>query len=806
MDSMTPYLGFFSGYGSENPWVPLLNYTVPTPSLDAYGNLTFFSDVFQRVFKTVAAQVVKTREMSPANQTIAGIATSDVSRLMVVPLSLRVMEILLGLMGLICLALCLYDFDGLPRRSGRLASIASALAHSPQIVSRLRGGGTWSTPTFQERLGGDLFYLAPGANGFGAGISVQSRNKLVDGPASRIHTWDAPKWWYPIGEMLWYRIPLVAATLSIGIALELLLQNSNRNSGLVDLDMGGYSKYGWLYVPAATMSVIALGYGSVDWATRALHPYRELRKAKRNNLEPLLYDPFEKITAVGLPHAAMGGHFALSAGMTIALLAPLLSVVVTGLFSPGLILDTLDISLPISGWFDIRNASSDSHNYIVWDKFMPQDVIFSQAIQFNNMSFPAGTFDEFAFAKLDSNDLPIFPGNSSLHARLPAARGQINCTMHPSPPNISGNLPGAYYIPITPPEGCTAGANATAAAANSSHIYLLSTTTILQHPGYFGSWAGYAGMYWTPPSFGESDIEPDLRGPYSVCADGRQHLFFYYGYASSNKSVDSLAVLHCTPYVEAVEVDVVLALPTLEVDRSASTLPTVVEGSARPFSGPNSVPLPFQTTPDVGFFTFDAFFSALLEGVDGKPAKELMGGGNSNVNITSELMIEQMRHLYAQLVAQSLHLNYRTDGDNGTASLSAKSVAGTIMNSSRARLIQSVPSTRILQALLFTIAACALTSLVLKRDHMLLPASPGSLAARMALIAESRLLKRPGICHADGHTDLVNSEILLPNERLFLGWWVLGDGDGDTEGTGEQVQAGGQYYGIDIVEYQPDKE
>jgi hypothetical protein len=493
--------------------------------------------------------------------------------------------------------------------------------------------------------------------------------------------------------------------------------------------------------------------------------------------------------------------------MTISLLGPLLTIVVSGLFTPSLIPQTHGISLPVTGWFDVRNASSTNYHYASWDKYMPQNVIYNLAIQYNNLTFPPGTYDEFAYSNLDTSSLPPSKDNGTLRVRIPAARGQLNCSLHASFSSISGKPPGAYYIPITPPAGCTAGANATPAARNSSLLYLTATTTIIPSKGgFFGAWAGFTGTYWTPPSFDQSGSEPDLRVPYTVCGDGRQHLFFFYGHAASNTTVDSLAVMHCTPYVEALELDVSLTLPNLDTDRSPDALPKIVPGSVQPFTEPNSVPLPFQALVEDGFFNFDSFFNALIFGYQGIPVEELMGGGNRNVSSTAQRMMDRMQHLYAQLVAQSLHFNFRVPVNNGTGGKSTRATSltpglatGTLVDSSRTRLLQSSVSTRILEALLVIMLACALTTFLLNKRARILSTSPGSLAARMALLAESKILTR--LWSPDNNNDPDYKTVFTRDDRFALGWWSDSGGRTSTlKLASSEYKQGHEYYGIDLVQ------
>jgi hypothetical protein len=591
------------------------------------------------------------------------------------------------------------------------------------------------------------------------------------------------------------------------VALEVLYQKFNNGTLFIVVPSTGYTKYSWLFLPTAAMACLSLAYGAMDSAARTLHQYRQLRFERQHGLNSLEYDPTAAVSPVALWHAARRRQFELSAIILTSILGPFLAIVASGLYAAPAVNQKHDVSVAIETWFEFDDAVSIGPFRPVYP-YVGVDSLSSQAVLFNNVSYPPGTYDTLSFATLNATQLQGFGAVAAksnltavLNVRLPAARGQMNCTVYayesfnrsrPDPYGFNRSDPDPYRLVIDPPPGCTRpDGGYVLPPGDYEQIELQRDYKLWAQANY--SYAYYAHLAipsWVSvhPNTEIGNRDPWQTNPYFVCADGAQHLF-----AMVARPQRVVQTMHCMPYIEKLEVDVTLDLRDLSV--LPSTPPREVPESARPWGDTNqtrnSVQLGKLFTATLSFdeSSIDAFFFALIQGEGGTPVKELLPQGNS-----TDVLLGKMNRLYQRMIAQSLHANFRRpstsipvaghQGRPAPGDMSSRTRMGSVTDGSQLRLTQSLYSTRGLQALLVAMMLCAGVSIVLERRHdgkttRILPMDPGPLAAKMALLAGSRFVERL----RQGGED---QEHLLEGEILALRWW-------------DPVERGGRKrYGIDI--------
>ncbi|CCF41405.1 hypothetical protein CH063_00395 [Colletotrichum higginsianum] len=805
-------------FSTTTLWWSVMNFTDPQPTRADLGHVSRFPDLFRRVFKTVAAISVKERRIDSISETVPGGLRHESNRLVVEEVSLRVMQSLLTLLAVISLAFCFFPLTSLPTRSGFMLTLASILNHSPQLLRVLENTGKMNKLWFRRRLSNFRFYLLPGNNATQVTIGVQPKKARLATPSSKAE--DASpeeQWWKPMAAGIPYKSSLIAITVAVVVTLEVLLQQSIKHGGLATVSTDGYTKYSWLFVPALITGGLALAYNAVDTTNRLLHPFQQLRAAKGPNLLAMRYDPLGKVTMTATAHALRNRYLALAAGMLTSLLGPLLTIAASGLFSPSLVPGSQRVEVRLTGWFDVSTASLNDSMYLGSTN---TDSVLSQAILFNNASYMKGTYETFVFPQIE---LPAHlttstggnnastngsSGTSSLAVRLPAVRGQLNCTKYAS---FRGQqyydrkdpLRHAYMVPIDPPPNCVAPSRPQKITDGRDRSKLLLTEEKGSYPNE-GSFAWQAERWWSRPVDGVEIIRlVDHWSPFDVCMDGRQHIFFTFGH-HTDPTTNEVHVLHCMPYLESVTVDAKFSLPDLESPQDAADAPVAVEETARTWdSGPggdNSVTFPDLVHVSLGSSDgprVDAFFQALTTGKDAVPLAEI-----ANVEAVNETMAK-MNRLYQILVAQSVSEHFRSGvpGDGTVPNGFLPVVDGDIIDVSRVRLLQSPISTRILEGLLLTMLACSLVVFALAGPAGILPKNPGSIASRMSLLANSTLLdhmdtaddfgtSRSCIKGKDGVT-VVETEAdrqeFFGEDTLSLGWWHSADGGNS-----------GSRYGIDI--------
>ncbi|KAH8887918.1 hypothetical protein GQ53DRAFT_826905 [Thozetella sp. PMI_491] len=799
----------------DDIWATIMQLTTSNLNFMAFENTTLYAETFQGAFQALTTQVVKeTQTRSPQDTRLSGIAMRRENRLVITPHSLRTMEGLVILLVLLAVALFALNREKKPFPGSSMMQMADTLSKATELHYLLAAQPSKSTEELERRLSPVGFSSTPDFSK----ITVHHYPGMDRyGMAPKLDTVVSPacSWWRPTAMEPVYRFVIVILTIGLLVALEVLHQKSWRSNGLNDVSPEGYAKYAWTFVPTAVMAGVGLAYGAIDSAYRTLHPFFELRKQKADNRDAMTFDPLSKLAPLGLVHALPKKYFGLSATLSIAILTPMLTIAASGLYSTTPILSGPTASVGLDTWFNLRSAYKDfdPSAWVANGKKLldpvAQDALFGQGVLFNNLSYPSGSYEEFAFPTLNSADLAasqLPKGVGSLKLRLPAARGQMGCTAvelngagfvdgckrtEDECTDEDGKVddacleqPNCSYIPIPTPAGCTPGPES---SANGSSLYLLRTRMggVESDPGYFGflayvQWAEPAIWFVSQPGLqAAGDANTDIRDAYTLCGDSAQHLFLVYGHRVVSNTTDHLTVLHCQPYVEAVQVDATFSLPTLVVDSSAP-VPKVVPSSNRTWgaanASENSVPFSYQSYP---FLTtepsFDPFFSALTLGRDGTPPDELLVSQNRVATI------EKVNKLYQRLVSLSLHMQYRcplaeirkldTGDPDGTSQMVSQPVTAEVIDSSSTRLAQSAVSTRLLEGLLLLIVVLALMSFWLAGRTRVVPLDPGTLAARMSLLVDSELV-----------ASLASGRLV--GETFALGWWE---------------RQGGRSYGVDVL-------
>ncbi|KAL1622805.1 hypothetical protein SLS54_004825 [Diplodia seriata] len=832
-----------------NVWYTLLNTTQPQSSLRAFSNTSLAMELSQRVFPGYAAYTIKKDFMDASNETAKGMVVFTENRLCVQELSLRLMEALLALLTLLSIALCFVSPGVFHRDPRSVGGHALILARSPGLNKLLSGYGASSKQALKSRLSGYTALFPQQRSAKDAAIAVTPKDPTkseVEPSNAGPDELEQRRWWHPIPVTWWFRSSLVAAAIGIIVALEVLLQSSEKHDGLGDVDLDGYQKYAWTFVPTLVMATIGLAFSMVDSTARTLHPFHLLRKGNVGFGE-LLYDPAGQVSLVAVGRAAWKRHFALLAIMFTGLLAPLLTIVTSGLYTAEPVPLTRNVSLQMRDWFDIENRTVDLSNSVYGDDGEAWTVF--QLLQFSNLSYPQWTHGEYAFSSFSADDLlghddsvnsttAAPEGNDnddgsttgmSVRARLPAVRGNLNCSLlhYYTDRNFTYDI-GTYnverhtLIPIDPPAGC----HTPPYSSNSTRRQIwLSPDTIGQGGGIGQEGAFVAQLEDDYDSVSLAWEEEYIQSTTSVrlCGDGRQHLFYGVGSASGYKAevFDEFALLHCVPYVQALFVTANISLPDLNLLESEDSQPLIPDEDSAAFLSASA------SATAMGNADFDTFVSALVNGsvVGGGELSSLVGRGNVDE------FRQKLESLYAVYVAQKLHFNYRRDldrssssssssdtnatsflfaADEGTSSKNSTNAAGTmerfvggaegpdavLTDRTRLRLKQSAVSTRILEALIAAMAVCLVAAAVLEGVQLrrvggaggrVLPKDPGSVGAKMSLFAEGDAWMRQVPAGAEKWSDRAVARRGLFEGWVFeLGWW------------GGVEEGGGRRFGVDV--------
>lgn len=795
----TAITGIFDRY----QWYNLLNLTEPRRTMADWASTTLVTEISQTVWPALAAFSVRMERVNASNQTLQGTATSTKSRLCIQELSLRLMEALLALLALLSISLYLLFPGVLYRDPGPVGSHALILAKSQPLRSILVDGGLASNKNLDSRLRGYTasFPTPRTVNDPTVAVTPTTRDTSDDTTPSQPtkDNTDQAKWWQPLTGSTWFRIALFATTVAVIVVLEVLFQISKKHHGIANVVLDGYQKYTWTYIPTLVMALIGLTFAAADATARLLHPFQLLRRGDAAFKE-MLYDPASQLTLAAIVHAVRKRHIALLASMLTALMAPFLTIVTSGLYTPTPVPWRHDIALDVTGWFHIGDGK-------VRDVSLGGDYDFLSLVEYTNLTYPQWTHGAYAFSTFDPAAIHGTNGNDTAltlaATRLPATRANMNCTLTHYFPHLNDSAR-TQDILVDPPAGChppplTSSSSSSSASSSDTdrqlRFSLASPPSTIDADGNFVNDLTEYGMLYS------SGIASEDLIPAAVCGDGRSHFWYLSGHRRANGTHDNLALLHCNPYIEALVVAANFSLPGVEVvvgDGEDGDEEAVVpdEDSAVFLSAaPNATARPWNDVAQ--------FLSLLVNGTGGMPLREFVGREKVGA------FRGRVEELYGIYIAQVLHTYYRRStvdgvagddvagGDGAAARFAVDPINGTVVDGARLRLVQNAVSTRILEGLLAAMLVCGAVACVLEGKTRILPKDPGSIAAKMSLFADGEVWRDREVLEElrEEERGKRRREELFKGWAFRMGWW----GEGEEGAGGGNAEAGKRRFGVDAT-------
>lgn len=759
----------------------------------------------QDIFPSFAHQWAKSRKTVAANQTLLGVNTRTEERLCVQELSLRLMEAFFA--SMILASIILSFSRNLPAEDipVSLLSHALVLAWSPDLGRILDGTGILSEKLLKTALKHHFF-----------STEETTRRAITVNPSDYVEVEDpsVSPIWQPIADTWWFQMFTTTIAVLIFTVLEITYQYSTSHDGIADVSLEGYAKYAWVFVPSITVSITALAFGMLDSSARLLHPYRELQKGNAG-ISTLLFDPLGTPTMIAIFQSLTKRKMALFTILLTSMLGPLLTIAASGLFTAQAIALTKTIPVRLDDWYDLSldYTSGDWHT-----QNSPTRVLtISDLISFANISYPQWTYDDLAFPTMHVDNSSIGTSSSTpLTGRLPAVRVKTNCSLNDfsfDANQVSDPRYRLVYYP-TPSLPCTPRSrNGT---IQTPTITFARSYIAEQSDGLFAS--EFQGSMLIPYDM-DQGWDPTINGDF--CRDGWRHLWFFVGRLTAANTTTDLALVHCMPYIEALHATVHLtpnyafsSPPPSPIDNTARTLPYNAstlyraDGQNLFMPAPISAVLPADAFPPAAnSSTIDPFFQAAIWARDGVPLSELVGPAARAEGYST--LLATIESVYARMVAQQLRFSFRAANATAVGGDEAELLADLTVTltdqAARLRLVQSAVSTRLLEGLLLAMALCAAVSRVLttydrRWRRVVLPKDPGSVAAKMGLLAGSELVERlrdevvvrsgAGDGGGDAVREAERAAVAGLEGHLFsLGWW-----DCRKEGGVE----GGRKFRIDV--------
>lgn len=538
---------------SSSPWFDLLNITDPHVDIGALNDTTLLYRNSREIFPDFAAQWAKASRLSAHTQSVPGLISRTESRLCVQAFSLRLMEFLCAIFCVLGVGLSFFPILSRDERSEGLLYHAIHLARSDGFVKALREQDCLTASCKKKRRikCSSTLETMPIGNTLNSDAEVPTRPACSAIPSSRL-----------------FCLSMVAISLLIAATLEILLQFSSKEHGIANVSTNGYMKYSWVFIPSLVLSLVGCGFEMLSFSTRALHNFQQLHR-NPVSIKTILLDPLSKTAIALFIQSLKVRSFGLSAIVAASMATSLPGITSSGIYVAERVPVRERRNLVLQDWFtspyqedEPFGIGSASDDYKIATG--RNQVVISDLIHYDNISFPQWTYEGMAFPKLSlSANESIGHSRPILNTKIPALRAQMNCSFNsfhndatpfdeheraylkPSLPCIPHYNNGTNQIVAVFIDSCSWGRNRT--TSNSF----------------------FAHLTWPVDRSGDGT---------NIVVCGNDNFWYVVG-KKAEHSVYNVTLVECWPYAEVLDVDANFILPDFEIDTSDP--PQVVEGSAQ---------------------------------------------------------------------------------------------------------------------------------------------------------------------------------------------------------------------------------
>jgi hypothetical protein len=636
-----------------------------------------------------------------------------------------------------------------PRDPSTIGGLATILAQSNEATNSFRGFAVSSGKRIRRHLRNSSYSTSSDGNPKSFTLDYEGSGEQVDmseavyGTRKRVWwnqnqaknkqkgkaelVYGTPKvWWNPLPNLL--RIIIVLFGVFTIVALEVLYQYqiSMKYNGFADIGSTSILPFITTFVSAIFLIVLAGCFGVVDFYTRLLQPYHQLKKRPNTASHSILLNYLSKITPVTIWTSASLKHFAVLLTATTSLLAPILVIIASGLFFTESFQSYQISGINITTSFDSSKVPNLTQGPF---PLVSSFVLGSQAI------FPAWTYGRYSFPELQlpensiksSPSLGLDASPRTLLLTSTALKSNISCTLIPNDeimtyvePTQSNStvLARRFAIPVPGSCGSPCQHNSFINTCDKSQTYYYDLDRSDDDPTISG------GLFYARASHIQSNTSAAMST--NECP---QFSILYGLNSKDGKSMDTFTAMNCYPMTYQVEVSVTYDVSTWTVINMTETLPnsySIFNDNLRAIVDPN-VFLPLSVTNDSNL---DPWFATALS--SNNLSVETLVGTNDTQTISAAI-----DDIYGRLTAQNFHLNRRSPAASQTPTL-----VGTISGPTRFRLRQDGLITRALEALIACMVLMTAASYLFLDPRKVLPNNPCSIAVMASLIAESELVKR----------------------------------------------------------------
>lgn len=716
------------------------------------------------LFSMATAQIAKRSLMQKSANNSLGTCYGTEDRLRVRGLSLYLMGaslILLVLSTILLLYTAPRNYAS--RDPATIGGLALVLSQSPSLLSRLSHHGSANLEVIKNHLKEIecQSFLSTDDRRWRFSIDWTSKGEAPDtDPASTRPTSSSEiTFWRPLSLLPIFKICVIVFLLVLIVILEVVYSVSQKHDGIAEVDTEGYVRFSWVYIPAVVMLTAQTLVGMIAFSSVLVFPYFLLRTRSSSTRNDILRDYVSQTAIESVWRSVANRHLPVLCMALAMLLTPLLTIAVSGLYTPQATSTEIDVTLSLENQL---NASFSPNDFPDWSAFAPASANIGLLLT-QNFTYPLWTYDELGFpeAKLEIPD--TFRANSStlsgsnITATLPGIRANLNCSIAPDAPrNLSDVLLSTSNVTFTPYED--AGCDPAWPMPGPNPF------------GFFSAGYGRAG----------ATVGNRFCGAFGL-------------------SESEWRAFTCDSLINQLDVAITLDAATLAIfaatpDESSSRL-----FSTRTLNPDNLGNFPSSMIPSLfGSANFEgatagyydpAFQAVIYEaGTTADPDAFPMARYMDAAGFAA--IAAHLQHVHRTVVAQSARAIRVPLGPSSSSSSSPHTVNATLRDPHVYRLRQSAVSTRILDALLAAVALCVALSLGLVDARRVLPKNPASIAAGASLVAGGpEMLGRDVVPEGAqwwGDAEL-EKRVVWGGLFFSLGWW-------DANGAGGQ----GRRFGLDV--------
>lgn len=770
---------------------------------DFWFNAGSLQNASSKFLASVTAQFASQYLRKEANATVPGSVIIVEPRLVIFTVAFSFILALLGVLFVIALSLTWCATKSVtPVDPASIGGTIAMICPDGHLIDRFHGTGSRTLPELRNHISGPASSKSAAKKWI---FHRTSKKTLRAGPDHNDATWWRPFVFRPPSRAIILLLPL-----AIVAVLEITLHYSQNHNGLAYIGPHRHRLYASRVVPAIVFFATHKLLNSMAFNVSLMTPFSTLRKRPTVARFNLFDSPLARSPIQNLWFSTKRKQVALFCSVFMMSAAFFLVTVSSGLFVTGS--GTRDSDLTQVSWFQFSSSDQDSkiHNvstrYNLTEPFhYAQDngevrvhLVGNSIIELN-LSYPVWTYDELAFPLLAISNASGSDATyaTSVSARVPAARANLQCEVLK---NGDFNL---TYDQALGDDGQSLPYKAATLAINGA-----APNCSLELPGV------PLTLQANLPSRPDSSMEDSLKPrPCAMLSSYCDRLYGIYGYATDGAFVNH-SVISCTGSYEQVQATVTFDLPDYII--STKTPPIVDESETKPVDS-SDVPsfleaisyftAPYNTSETTynGLAIVDPVSSALIYARGGIPVEQLFQSD------PEEYLIPNLKHLIRIMGAQYISYFYRTA--NASTPLLNSTHSATLQMGPDYRLKQTVVSTRILDALLIASWIFAVIIVISFRSRDVVKAELGSLAATIALVADSDFVsdlqsgirdnEGEGRKESEGSQEKIFADVMQIEKKLSsgghqfsLGWWENSQMLSAASNQGNEVER--RRWGIDI--------